>query len=298
VLPPVANTPGSPGAGWHFSTAFSRKSKQVPKRFWSILNSTSYRKINSFKSLRQDIQKCWRKEKYALDLKQLFDMIIADCCLKLVFEREAMSVLDDPQRRLLDAAGQVFAEQGLKGATVREICTRAGVNIAAVNYYFRDKKRLYIEAVKNACGAVGHLKQLDWPPGTPPAVRLRDFIHVLVARMLNPDRPAWTTQLMMRELAQPTSACAEFVEEYVRPVSEKLQGILAEVLPPETPRWKRFLVGISIVGQCLHHVQNKPVVQLLVGDDYGRLGAEAVADHVTEFTLAALGLGEPVGDRS
>jgi AcrR family transcriptional regulator len=233
-----------------------------------------------------------------LDFKQLFDKIIPDGCLKHTFERVDMPAIDDTQRRLLDTAGQVFAEKGLKGATVREICTRAGVNIAAINYYYRDKERLYIEAVKNACEAVGHLQAVEWSAGTPPAAKLRDFIRVLVGRMLRPDAPAWRTQLMMRELAQPTSACAAFVEEYVRPVSQKLQGILAEVLPPQTPRWKRFLVGISIVSQCLHHVQNKPVVQLLMGEDYRHLTTDAVADHVTEFTLAALGLGKPLGGLS
>jgi AcrR family transcriptional regulator len=62
-----------------------------------------------------------------------------------------MSSKDDTQQRLLEAAGQVFAERGYEAATVREICQRADVNIAAVNYYFRDKERLYIEAVKSAC---------------------------------------------------------------------------------------------------------------------------------------------------
>ena len=67
-----------------------------------------------------------------------------------------MSSPDDPRQRLLETAGQIFAEKGFDGATVREICRRAGVNIAAVNYYFRDKERLYIEAVKEATLRLGN----------------------------------------------------------------------------------------------------------------------------------------------
>jgi len=202
---------------------------------------------------------------------------------------------DDPRIRLLEAAGQIFADKGFEGATVREICKRAGANIAAVNYYFRDKERLYIEAVKHAsCGAVGHPQLPEWGPDTPAATKLRDFLRMVVARMMTTDRPAWYTQLMMREMAQPTTACTEMVREFVRPLSDILQGILREILPPQTPPWRRFLTGFSIVGQCLYHVQNKPIAALLAGEHYAHFTPEAVADHVTEFSLAALGLGPPL----
>ncbi len=61
----------------------------------------------------------------------------------------------DPQeletrRRLLDAAGEVFAENGFRGTTVRAICQRAEANIASVNYYFRDKQGLYREVLRFA----------------------------------------------------------------------------------------------------------------------------------------------------
>ena len=59
--------------------------------------------------------------------------------------------MDDTRERLLAAASRVFAEKGFEKATVREICQAAEVsNLAAVNYYFGDKERLYIESVKRA----------------------------------------------------------------------------------------------------------------------------------------------------
>ena len=47
------------------------------------------------------------------------------------------------RRRLLEAAAEVFAEDGFRAATIQRICRRAGANIAAAHYHFGDKAELY-----------------------------------------------------------------------------------------------------------------------------------------------------------
>ena len=49
--------------------------------------------------------------------------------------------------RILHVAIEVFAEYGFRDTTVREICNRANVNVASVNYYFRSKEGLYTQAL-------------------------------------------------------------------------------------------------------------------------------------------------------
>jgi AcrR family transcriptional regulator len=112
---------------------------------------------------------------------------------------------DDPRDRILAAAGREFAERGFEAATVRDICLAAGVNVAAVNYYFGEKRRLYIESVKHAHRErERQVPEPRWEPGTPPERKLRDFVGNLLERMLGFGQPDWQVRLMLRELLHPT----------------------------------------------------------------------------------------------
>lgn len=198
----------------------------------------------------------------------------------------------DVHRRILLAAGEVFAEKGYKHATVRQICQEAGANVAAVNYYFGDKERLYIETVRFAHRPDDEPDELpDWPDGTPPAEKLRDYITGLATRMMC-ERAPWQRQLMFREMLSPTVACRELVRTYIRARFDQLLRILEEILPAETPPHKRHQIAFSIIGQVLHHHVASEVVTLLVGEEErtAHYTQEALASHITEFSTAALGL--------
>jgi len=201
--------------------------------------------------------------------------------------------VDETRSRLLEAAGQIFAEKGFQAATVREICGRAGVNLAAINYHFGDKEHLYVEAVQHAHHCGGQQVPPEWPSGTPPEEKLRALVHGTFLRLLDPRRPAWHSRLMARELSEPTHACVELVESYIRAQFEVLDGILEELMPRGAAPEDRHLVAFSIVGQCIHFKLHRPIAELLVGpEELGRHDVERLTEHVTRFTLAALGRAE------
>jgi AcrR family transcriptional regulator len=202
------------------------------------------------------------------------------------------AVRGDVKHRLLLAAEAVFAEQGA-ATSVREICALAKANIAAVNYYFGSKERLYIEAVKHAhlCGMHG-ADFPDWPPGTPPVDRLRDFIRVMAVRMHAPASPM-AMKLVMREMAHPTEAAAEVVRDHIQPIAFLLLDILRDMLPGADEE-RLLMIGFSVIGQLLFYRQNRLCSELIFGKEaVDRLTVGMVADHVSRFTLAALGLEPP-----
>lgn len=200
----------------------------------------------------------------------------------------------DARERLLSAAQEAFAEHGFKGATVRDICRAAGANIAAVNYYFGGKESLYVEAVKRAHTCAARMDTLAVPPGAPPVEQLRAFVREMVTRMHAPASPS-AMKLMMREMADPGRAAHVVVAEFIQPAAFALRAILRELLP-NLDESHLLMTGFSVIGQCLFYRQNRPVAELIFGKEaVGGLSADAVADHVVRFTLAALGLAGPVG---
>ena len=98
---------------------------------------------------------------------------------------------DDTHARLLETAGHVFAEAGYQAAKVRDICARAGANIAAVNYHFGDKLGLYRQVLRYAACAAGNLASLDLQlTGRTPLEKLRGFARSMLHSMYGEDRPA------------------------------------------------------------------------------------------------------------
>jgi AcrR family transcriptional regulator len=203
------------------------------------------------------------------------------------------------RQEIIDAAGLLFAEKGFKATTIAEICKAANVNQAAVSFHFGGKEQLYIALVRY--GYEYALAEIPWPkwePGTPATIRLRDFVLTFLRRAVADHAPRWPCQLIMREMVEPTKACEEFVRGYIRPTIALLDGILQDLLPGDFPPERRLLIAHSIIGQMLFYRVARPVLRLvLAGDNLLRFDEpqmQRLADHITAFTLAAVGAAPPV----
>ena len=124
---------------------------------------------------------------------------------KALKDSEFTITLDPKKMEVTKIEGRT--SQGFEGATIRAITERAGVNVAAVNYHFRDKAELYTLVVVDACSARAAWRDAMAEAPDSPEERLRSLIYHFLEYLLDPDRPAWKRRLMAREMANPTS-CA------------------------------------------------------------------------------------------
>lgn len=192
---------------------------------------------------------------------------------------------------LLRAAGDVFAARGFRAATVREICRRAGANIAAVNYHFGDKEALYTEVLQHALQSARekYPPSLGLPPDLPATERLRAFILSFLLRIFDEGPHAHHGKLMVREMAEPTHALDALVRDQIQPMSRQLAGIVGELLgrraAPELVR----ACSLSVVSQVLFYHTCRPVISRLFPEmKFDRAQLDRLAAHITEFSLIAL----------
>jgi AcrR family transcriptional regulator len=193
--------------------------------------------------------------------------------------------------RLLAAAGEIFAERGFRAATIREICLRADANVAAAHYHFGDKEALYLELLKSC--AVDALKRypptLDLSETATAEEKLHAFIRSLLFRIADKGRPAWHGRLMAREMAEPTAALGALVDEVYRPLVERLEGIVGELIGRERTDPVVLRCTRSVLGQCFYYFHARPVIQLMTPQQHFEpADIEQLAAHITKFSLAAL----------
>ena len=198
----------------------------------------------------------------------------------------------DPTRsRLLQAAGEVFADLGYHGATVRDICAKAGANVAAVNYHFRDKMGLYIAVLKHCMGEV---PEEDTPDpvllAAAPQEALRAFITGMLHRMYGAgERDAWHLRIMTHEMAHPTEALPRVVDEIMAPKYAAIRRIVSHLIGLPLDHDTTRLCAHSVIGQVVHYAHARPAIALLWPDlKMTPRRLDQIAAHITDFSLCSL----------
>jgi AcrR family transcriptional regulator len=198
---------------------------------------------------------------------------------------------DSTQQKLLTAACEVFAENGFKNTTVRDICNRAEVNVAAINYHFGNKEKLY-EAVwenSNRAAVKNRMDELDLARTGAPEKRIRLFVKTLLRNILDQNRPEWDFRIVAHEMISPTASFDIIVDRAIRPGFLFLKELVQEMLGEDVPKEKVEKCALSIVGQCLYYRFANPVVRRILPEQtFDEKGLDELTDHITEFSLSAL----------
>ena len=152
--------------------------------------------------------------------------------------------MDATKDSIMAVAMRLFAEKGLRLVTVREICKTANVNVALVNYYFRNKNGLYQACVERLFheNTGDELCTIDAAVSDSRSWRkaVRGWIFG-VSRALRATRGGaeLAAGFFRQEMVDPSPMCNLVRERYVIPVQDTLLRLVAMAVDDvhEQRRW-------------------------------------------------------------
>jgi len=196
------------------------------------------------------------------------------------------------RRRLLETAGQVFADKGFDRATGKEICEQAGANAAAINYHFGGMDGLYAAVLQEATS------RLVTPDALSAAVadkadaraKLETFLGLIVGVLTGPASSTWVLRVIAREVVAPSGALeAVHGKERLRRI-RILRAIVSELmgLPEDSPAVDRGCV--SVVAPCLLLLLADRAMLRSTFPNFGFTpeDAPAMVRHLVRFALRGL----------
>ncbi len=206
-------------------------------------------------------------------------------------QEDAEAGKDSTRTRLLLAAGEAFAQHGFHAATVGMICKAAGANIAAVNYHFGSKERLYEETIKFGRKSCCHsqLLESDALGQMEPRAALRAFIEAYIRTLLGDESLQWHTKIICRELTEPTPALDSFIRDVVKLRRQRLSSIINRLVEKPLSPQQLERIGESLIAQGQFYYRCGPIVLRLRGKESFDAGdMQDIVDHITLFSLGGI----------
>jgi AcrR family transcriptional regulator len=200
----------------------------------------------------------------------------------------------ETRTRILDAAEELFMQHGFEGTSMRHLTSRAGVNLAAVNYHFGSKDAL-IEAVfqrrldpMNAA-RIAELGRLE-ASGSPSAEAvIRAFVGPGL-RMIEDAKGGGRNfiRLLGRTYTEPAKAIRALIGQMYAPTMERYKSALERALP-QMPREELVWRMHFMFGTLAYTLAATDTVQLIAGcKPEDRYDARLLEERLTAFLAAGL----------
>jgi len=180
--------------------------------------------------------------------------------------RGRMPLQRDTRAAILAAAAREFGKNGQEGARTQAIAKSAGVNIALLFYYFKNKKQIY-----NA--VLGEVFQRWTEAVTPAMTEPESAQKALLAYasatfdFISQD-PARARFVQLEFLRGPGAELRALVKQYLLPFHQQFVRVIqagvenGELLPVDPQQ-----LTTTIKGLVISHFNNSSVIEMLTGQD-------------------------------
>jgi len=194
--------------------------------------------------------------------------------------------------RIVSAAQELFAEKGFTATSMREITTRADVNLAAINYHFGSKENLLREVVRQCIApiniermiALDKLEAAARATGTP--LDLRDVVQAFLepaVRLFTSSEGGMMPCMLARLHHEPHSGIDSLIAEIIHPVMQRFVAATQSTLPNRVPK-EIILRGHFMIGSLLHLMDTSPeFIKTISGDLIDMNDSDYLLEQLVNF---------------
>lgn len=198
------------------------------------------------------------------------------------------------QERLLEAALDIFGRDGYEAATTRVIAREAGVNIAAIPYYYNGKEGLYHAVITHIVALIK--QQIDEPmrridesnfeAGNKD--KAQDAVETILTTMINfmigSSQGVRVARIILREQMYPSAAYDLIFSGFMAPVMETLASLII-IITENTSERTAKMRALAIVGQIMaFRVARESIVRSLDLQGYDADELEEIRSIILEHT--------------
>ena len=161
--------------------------------------------------------------------------------------------------QLLLAAADVYGEQGIDGATTRQIAQALGQNIAAISYYFGSKEGLYLAVAQQIANNIKEsFAQIDNFINQPAELQnseeaLELFKETIISYnffQLKKENLSFS-RILAREQLNPTEAYGLIHEQALGPIHSRLNRLISIYIGADPNNLATLIHTHAILGETL-----------------------------------------------
>lgn len=170
----------------------------------------------------------------------------------------------EKQIHILDIAEELIAKKGYEGTSVRDICSKANINVAMISYYFGSKEKMmsYLYQYRVLKTRETFSEFADTIKEGKPEMQMKEIIKYIVYQLFKYNYFHGFVTQELRHTENLKDELLDFYQLFVKKLDEVIKKGVASGVFTFTPKPEDILT--TILGSTLFVIRNKNFYELYV----------------------------------
>ncbi|MGE4512732.1 TetR/AcrR family transcriptional regulator [Chryseobacterium taeanense] len=199
----------------------------------------------------------------------------------------------EKQIHILDIAEELIAKKGYEGTSVRDICSKANINVAMISYYFGSKEKMmsYLYQYRVLKTRENFSEFADTIKDGKPEMQMKEIIKYIVSQLFKYNYFHGFVTQELRHTENLKDELMDFYQLFVKKLDEVIKKGVASGVFTFTPKPEDILT--TIIGSTLFVIRNRNFYELYVPnkneETYAKEAEKKVKMNLLMSVFAILG---------